>query len=46
VWSLYLLAVHAHSGLSLPLEGWAGAIVWSGIGGLALSVIVVPPRAA
>ncbi len=45
-WSLYLLTVHARWGLALPLEGWGGAIVWSGVGGLVLSLIMVPPRVA
>lgn len=39
-WSLYLIVEHLRWGLAWPPEMWAGIIVWTGFGGLALGILM------
>ena len=42
VWSLYFLGSSLTRGLTWSTELWTGAIVWAGITGLGLSVVMAP----
>lgn len=41
-WSLYFLATHLEEGIAWPPGLWLGTILWTGVSGLALSVVAVP----
>ena len=43
IWSLYFLASFLTRGVTWSTELWTGIIVWAGISGLGLSVVMNPP---
>jgi hypothetical protein len=43
-WSVYLLVTKQGRPITWSAEQWTGTIVWSGILGLGLSVLLLPPR--
>ncbi len=43
-WSVYLLVTKEGRPITWSAEQWTGTIVWSGILGLGLSVLLLPPR--
>jgi hypothetical protein len=43
LWAVYFLAVQARWGITWPAELWAGSIVFAALGGLALSLLMIPP---
>ena len=42
LWSLFFLAVQLRWGVAWSSEMWSGVIVWTGLSGLGLSVVMVP----
>jgi hypothetical protein len=45
LWGCYFLAVELRSGITWPAELWAGSVLFAALGGLALSLLMVPPPA-
>jgi hypothetical protein len=45
LWASYFLAVQLRWGIAWPAELWAGSILFAALGGLALSLLMVPPPA-
>jgi hypothetical protein len=43
LWAAYFLAVQARWGIAWSAELWAGSILFAALGGLALSLLMVPP---
>lgn len=46
LWSAWFAAVGLAEGIGWSLELWTGTILWSGLIGLALGMLMLPPRAA
>jgi hypothetical protein len=45
LWASYFLAVQVRWGIAWPAELWAGSVLFAALGGLALSLLMVPPSA-
>jgi hypothetical protein len=45
LWASYFLAVQLRWGIAWPAELWAGSVLFAALGGLALSLLMVPPPA-
>jgi hypothetical protein len=45
LWASYFLAVQVRWGVAWPAELWAGSVLFAALGGLALSLLMVPPPA-
>jgi hypothetical protein len=42
LWSVYVLEVALTQGIGWEIELWTGAVVWSGLLGLGLSLLIAP----
>jgi hypothetical protein len=45
LWASYFLAVQVRWGVAWPAELWAGSVLFAALGGLALSLLMLPPPA-
>jgi hypothetical protein len=45
LWASYFLAIQVRWGIAWPAELWAGSVLFAALGGLALSLLMVPPSA-
>jgi hypothetical protein len=43
LWAAYVAATAVTEGIGWELEIWTGVVIWSGILGLGLSVLMLPP---
>jgi hypothetical protein len=43
LWTSYFLVLQLRDGIAWPAELWTGSIIFAGLSGLALSLLMAPP---